>query len=288
MPENCGELQKQDDLLTINEIKEIVRAASNCGITKVRLTGGEPLVRSDILDICRVVSQTPGIVELCLTTNGVLLTKLAEDLKAAGVTRLNISLDSLNPETYCKITRNGNLESAIHGIKAGLLVGFDAIKINSVLIGGINDNDILDLLELTRRYNANVRFIEMMPIGESAEWAETRFLSASKVLELSPELEKIGADGVAQLYKLPGGIGTVGLISPISSHFCPTCNRIRVASDGTLKPCLHSAEEINLRGLKGKDLEEAISSAIFRKPQKHKLDEGEISSSIKNMNEVGG
>jgi len=288
MPENGVEKHRHEDIMSIEEITEIVRAASVCGITKVRLTGGEPLVRKGIIDICRKVSETPGICELCLTTNGILLPQFAEDLKSAGVTRLNISLDSLDPVTFKEITRTGSLESALEGVSAALRIGFSSIKINAVLIGGVNDSEILGLLELTRKNNANVRFIEMMPIGECAGWAESRFISASRVLEIAPELEDVGADGVAKLYRLPGGLGTVGLISPISSHFCPTCNRIRVASDGILKPCLHSAEEINLRGLRGPELEEVIRSAIFGKPQKHMLSAGNISGSVRNMNEIGG
>ena len=288
MPERGVEKLRHEDILSIDEITEIVRAAAVCGITKVRVTGGEPLVRGGIVEICRAISETPGIRELCLTTNGILLPKFASDIKAAGVKRLNISLDSIDSETYKKITRTGTLESALTGVKTALETGFDAVKLNAVLIGGVNDGDILSLLELTRRYNVNVRFIEVMPIGECADWAESRFLSVSHVLDVAPDLQDVGADGVAKLYKLPGGLGTVGLISPISSHFCPTCNRIRVAADGMLKPCLHSAEEINLRGLSGEGLETAIRSAIMKKPQKHKLDMGEISASTRNMNAIGG
>jgi len=288
MPE-CGVTRRRhEDMLTVEEIAEITRAAAACGITKVRVTGGEPLVRKGIIEICRRISKTPGVSELCLTTNGIFLPEFADDLKAAGVTRLNISLDSLDPETYKEITRNGTLESALHGVNTAISTGFDAIKINAVLIGGVNDSDVLALLELTRRHNTNVRFIEMMPIGECAGWAENRFVSASHVLEIAPELTDIGTDGVAKLYRLPGGLGTVGLISPISSHFCPSCNRIRIASDGKLKPCLHSAEEIELRGVRGAELEELIRSAILGKPQRHMLDSGEISGSVRNMNAIGG
>ena len=288
MPE-CGvKKRSHEDILSIEEIAEIVAAASACGITKVRVTGGEPLVRSGIVDICRIVSQTPWIRELCLTTNGILLPKYAKDLKAAGVDRLNISLDSIDPETYKEITRTGNLNDALLGIQSALDTGFDAIKINAVLIGGVNDLEILSLLELTVRHNVNVRFIEVMPVGECADWAESRFLSVSRVLELAPDLLDVGVDGVSKLYKLPSGLGTVGLISPISSHFCPTCNRIRVAADGMLKPCLHSADEINLRGLHGTQLVDAIRSAISCKPRKHKLDMGEISESARNMHAIGG
>lgn len=288
MPEEGVKKRRHEDILTIEEIEEIVQASASCGITKVRVTGGEPLVRKGIIDICQRVASIAGIRELCLTTNGILLPGFADKLKAAGVNRLNISLDSVDPDSYAKITRNGSLEGALAGLKAALDAGFKDVKINAVLIGGLNDGEIPDLLELTRRYRANVRFIELMPIGECAGWAQSRFVSASMVLEIAPELAEAGSDGVAKLYRLPGGLGTVGLISPISSHFCPSCNRIRISSDGKLKPCLHSAEEINLRGLHGEELESAIRSSIFEKPQKHGLDSGGISGSARNMNEIGG
>jgi cyclic pyranopterin phosphate synthase len=288
MPEAGVEKRSHDDILSVEEISEIVRAAAACGITKVRVTGGEPLVRGGIIEICRKISETPGIRELCLTTNGILLPKFAGALKSAGVRRLNISLDSLDPVAYSRITRTGTLESALDGVKTALDTGFEAVKINAVLIGGVNDGEILHMLDLTRRSKVNVRFIEVMPVGECAEWAEERFISASRVLEIAPDLQDIGTDGVAKLYKLPGGLGTVGLISPISSHFCPTCNRIRIAADGMLKPCLHSADEIALRGLHGHELEDAIRSAISQKPRKHSLDEGGTSASARNMNAIGG
>lgn len=288
MPEDGVVKRRHEDILSVDEIEEIVRAAAACGIRKIRVTGGEPLVRGGIIEICRRISDTRGIRELCLTTNGILLPKYADELKAAGVRRLNISLDSLDPETYKRITRNGTLEAALDGVRIALNAGFDAVKINAVLMGGVNDNEIWRMLDLTLRYKVNVRFIEVMPIGQCAQWAEERFVSAARVLEAAPELTDIGVDGVAKIYQLPGGLGTVGLISPISSHFCPTCNRIRIAADGMLKPCLHSADEINLRGLHGTELEEAIRSAISQKPRKHNLDTGEISASARNMNAIGG
>ena len=288
MPEGGVAKRRHEDVMPVERITEIVQASAACGITKVRVTGGEPLVRGGIIDICSAISATPGICELCLTTNGILLPKYAAELKAAGVRRLNISLDSLDPATYREITRIGELDAALDGVKAALDTGFEAVKVNAVLIGGMNESGISHMLDLTLKYKVNVRFIELMPIGESARWAEERFVDASKVLQIAPELKDIGADGVAKLYKLPGGLGTVGLISPISSHFCPTCNRIRIASDGKLKPCLHSAEEIDLHDLHGPELEDTIRGAISKKPQKHNLDTGEISSSARNMNAIGG
>ncbi|MDR2569934.1 MAG: GTP 3',8-cyclase MoaA [Oscillospiraceae bacterium] len=288
MPETGVKKLRHEDVLTVEEIAEIVRAAAACGICKVRVTGGEPLVRRGIIEICKSISEIESIREICLTTNGILVPQFAEQLKSAGVNRLNISLDSLSQVTYNEITRNGNLNDALTGIDAALDAGFDAIKINAVLIGGVNDNVIPALLELTRKKKVNVRFIELMPVGECAQWAKTRFISAQSVLQIAPELCEVGTDGVSKLYMLPDGLGTVGLISPISSHFCPTCNRIRITADGMLKPCLHSAEEINLRGLHGEKLVSVIRNAIANKPRKHRFDEFEHSKAARNMNAIGG
>jgi cyclic pyranopterin phosphate synthase len=287
MPEKGVEKLRHQDILTVEEIGEIVSAAAALGIRKVRLTGGEPLVRRGILDICRLVAATEGIEETCLTTNGILLPKFAADLRAMGVTRLNISLDTLDPARYTELTRGGDLADALRGLDAARDAGFGRIKINTVLIGGVNDGETRRIVELTRGGDTHVRFIELMPIGESADWASERFLENSAVLRAVPELVAAGSDGVARLYKLPGAVGTVGLISPISSHFCPDCNRIRVTSDGKLKPCLHSADEIPLRGLHGDELLEAMRNGLFSKPQRHFIDEAG-SGSLRNMNEIGG
>jgi len=288
MPE-CGiKKMRHEDIISVEEVSEIVRAAASCGIRKVRITGGEPLVRRGIVDICRLIAVAEGIDEVCLTTNGILLPKFAEELKSVGVNRINISLDSLDRVTYNEITRFDALDDALEGLRVALETGFDAVKVNAVLIGGVNDSEILNLLELTQLHKVDVRFIELMPIGECTDWAASRFVSAQHVLSLAPELQEVGTDGVSKKYMLPGGLGTVGLISPISSHFCPSCNRIRITSDGTLKPCLHSAEEVMLRGLHGTELETAIRNAIFGKPRKHVLDEGDFSAALRNMNAIGG
>jgi len=287
MPESGIKKLDHSDILTVEEIAEIMKAAALCGITKVRITGGEPLVRRGIIEICKTVSETAGINDICLTTNGTLLPKFAPQLKSAGVNRLNISLDSLDIIKYNEITRTGTLNEALAGIDAAFEAGFDTIKINTVLIGGMNESSIPEMIELTRKKNIDVRFIELMPIGERSGWAKSRFIKAQCVLQAVPDLIEAGTDGVAKLYKLPDGIGTVGLITPISSHFCPTCNRIRITPNGTLKPCLHSPEEINLRGLHGPELEETIRSAIYKKPKKHELNDKK-SSQKRNMNEIGG
>ena len=286
MPEQGVEKRYRSDILSVEEIEEIVRAAVDCGMRKVRVTGGEPLVRRGIIEICRRIAAIPDVQELCITTNGTLLHRYASQLREAGVSRLNISLDTLDGDKYANITRV-EPERYSDGIDAALDAGFDNIKINTVLMGGVNDDEIPAMVALTKK-NINVRFIELMPIGECAGWSKDRFISNSKVLEMVPELSEVGSSGVAKLYRLPGATGTVGLISPISSHFCPTCNRIRVTSDGKLKPCLHSSDEVNLRGLHGQALVDTIRSAVRIKPKQHHLDEGYRSESRRNMNAIGG
>jgi len=288
MPESGVGKLRHEDILRIEEIEEIVRAAAQLGVAKVRITGGEPLVRRGITEICRRVSSVPGITETCLTTNGVLLPKLAPELRGAGVQRLNISLDSLDAETYKAITRGGDLSDALLGIEAALSAGFDKIKINTVLIGGVNDRELRAIAEMSATACIHVRFIEMMPVGDAAGRVQGRFLSGGSVLESAPDLEPAGVDGVARLYAFPGAPGTVGLINTVSEPFCAGCNKIRVTSDGNLKPCLHSAGEIRLRGLHGRGLVETMRDAIFGKPLKHNLDGYIQSASMRDMNEIGG
>jgi cyclic pyranopterin phosphate synthase len=286
MPEKGVQKLRHEDILSVEEIGAIIRAAAKCGITKVRVTGGEPLVRRGIIDIIREVAAVPGIRETCLTTNGTLLPEYAAELRAAGVARVNISLDSLKEDVYRSVTRVGELGVALRGLDAALQCGFERVKVNAVLIGDVNDGEIRELIGLTRR-GVHVRFIELMPIGECSDWNRGRFLGGGAVLLAAPELIPCGTEGVAALYKMPGADGTVGLISPVSSHFCGTCDRIRVTADGRLKPCLHSPDEIPLRELRGAALEDAIRRAILGKPSGHALSRG-ASESLRGMNAIGG
>lgn len=274
------------DILSVEEIEEIVRAAVACGICKVRVTGGEPLVRRGVLEICRRIAAIEGVGELCITTNGVLLPKYAKELRLAGVNRLNVSLDTLRPTVYRSITRVGTLQNVLDGLKVAKEAGFRHIKLNCVLIGGVNDNEIADFVDLTEREDYEVRFIELMPIGECAGWNQRRFIPAERVLEAVPALEPTAMSGVARLYRVPGWKGAVGLIRPMSACFCPMCNRIRITADGRLKPCLHSNQEILLQGLHGAALQEAIANAILEKPEQHHLEHG--SESRRTMNRIGG
>lgn len=278
------------EMMAYEEIEESVRAAAELGITKLRVTGGEPLVRKGIVDLCGRLSMVPGIGELCMTTNGTLLKQYAPELKCAGVKRLNISLDTLRPERYAYITRIGTLADALEGLETALATGFERIKINTVLIGGFNDDEIGDLARLSVRYPVDVRFIELMPMRDIYAFSKDAYVSNGIVLErLAGKLEPVDSDGVAKRYRLSGAQGKVGLISPVSSRFCSSCNRIRLTADGRLKPCLHSAEEICILGKSFEEKKELFRKAILAKPGWHdELNAEHPSCSVRNMNEIGG
>lgn len=280
--------KQKRELLSFDELYNICVEAVNCGISKIRITGGEPLVRSGIIDFCKKVSNISGLNELTMTTNGSLLKYYASQLKSAGVSRLNISLDTLNPTRFNLITSTESYNEVLEGIKEAQKCGFKGIKINCVLIGGFNDDEIKDFVSLTKDNDIVVRFIELMPIGESANWQSDKFVSNEKVLQTVPELKMQSFDGVAQMYKVDGYKGYVGLIRPMSDKFCGVCNRIRVTSDGKIKPCLHSKDEFDLRGLVGSDLKDMIEKAILSKPQSHSLEHTCCSNSTRFMNEIGG
>lgn len=280
--------EERMELLSIAELTEVGQAAIRCGVEKIRLTGGEPLVRPGILDLCRGLKAVPGLRELTLTTNGALLAPMALALKQAGVDRLNVSLDTLKPDRFRAITRCGRLEDVLRGLEAAEQAGFVGTKLNVVLMGGVNDDEIPAFAALTRQKAYSVRFIELMPMGVCARWPNERFLSANAVLNALPELVFLGQKGVAAEYRLPEGRGSIGLIRPMSHAFCGDCNRVRVTADGKLKPCLHSAQEFDLRGLHGQALDSAIRSAVGLKPPSHRLVEERHSEAGRNMHEIGG
>ena len=287
MPEEGVCKREHREMLTLEELAEVAAACVVCGVRKIRLTGGEPLVRRGIVELCRQLRAIPDLRELCLTTNGSLLPDLAAPLRAAGVDRLNISLDTLRPERFAQMTRLGQLSDVLEGVRAAEDAGFRDLKFDTVLIGGFNDDEIADFAALTRDHPWEMRFIELMPMGPCADWDRACFLSADTVLERLPELEQIESSGVARRYRLPGAAGTIGLISPVSHDFCADCRRIRVTADGKLKGCLHSAEELPLRGLHGGALEAAIRRGIEQKPARHHLSERK-SDTPRNMNQIGG
>lgn len=286
MPESGVESLCHSDILSIEEIVEIVKVASKNGIKKIRLTGGEPLVRRGFINLCKQISEINEIEDIAITTNGVYLKEMADELFENKVRRINFSLDTLIKEKYNDITRRNDFDKTMESLFYAIKKGFK-VKINVVLIGGFNDDEIQDFVNLANKYDLEVRFIELMQIGETANWSKDKFVSNKIVLEKVPELEFDGVSGVAKIYKIKGQKGRIGLISPISCSFCEDCNRIRLTSDGKLKPCLHSKDEINLKGLSGEELEEVFKRGIYEKPEKHHLEDGK-SESARDMNKIGG
>lgn len=286
MPESGVKSLCHSDILSIEEIVEIVKVASKNGIKKIRLTGGEPLVRRGFINLCKQISEINEIEDIAITTNGVYLKEMADELFENKVRRINFSLDTLVKEKYNDITRRNDFDKTMESLFYAIKKGFK-VKINVVLIGGFNDDEIQDFVNLANEYELEVRFIELMQIGETANWSKDKFISNKIVLEKVPKLEFDGVSGVAKIYKIKGQKGRIGLISPISCSFCEDCNRIRLTSDGKLKPCLHSKDEINLKGLSGEELEEVFKRGIFEKPEKHHLEDGK-SESARDMNKIGG
>lgn len=290
MPEEGIAKKAHEDMMTAEETIMAIKAAAELGIRKIRITGGEPLVKRGIIKLCAGIRGIPGIEELCMTTNGTLLPQFAKDLKAAGVSRLNISLDTLDPEKYRHITRIGEMKDAMAGIQAAEEAGFEKLKINNVLMGGFNDDEIRAFVDLTKDRPIEVRFIELMPIGGGIGFDKAGFVSCDTVLERVPELENLNQEeGVARLYRLPGAAGRVGLIRPVSCDFCQGCNKIRLTADGKLKPCLHSDQEISLKGLEQPQMKEVLRAAIMDKPQKREeLNADSPSRAGRDMNQIGG
>ncbi len=292
MPPGTVEKKPHSDIISEEEIISCVKAAVNLGIKKIRLTGGEPLIKKNIINIVKKIKSVQGVEELCLTTNGVLLSKLARDLKSAGLDRINISIDSLNEEKYKYITGGGNIKDVLEGIDVAYKTGFKKIKLNVVLIGGFNDDEIEDFANMTIDRDIDVRFIELMPMYDSGDFDKNAFIPYTVVLDKlkNRNLEVIEKDGgVAKLYKIPNAKGNIGLISPVNNHFCSECNRIRLTADGKIKPCLHSSDEINIKGLDDIQMKKKLEEAIYKKPEKHdELSYTSRSKAHRNMNQIGG
>jgi cyclic pyranopterin phosphate synthase len=281
MPEAGVDLMSHYDILSYEEIYTVAKAAAELGINRIRLTGGEPLVRAGIADLISLLAGIETIEDLSLTTNGILLAQYATGLKEAGLQRVNISLDTLKPDRFRQITRCGNLADTLRGIEAARAAELTPVKINVVVMAGVNDDEITDFAAKTVTDGWNVRFIELMPVS-SNEPVSDKLVSVSEIrkrLETMGKLEpwKVDAgNGPAKYFRLPGASGTVGFISPVTEHFCFQCNRLRLTADGKLRPCLLSEAEIDLKGpLRGgapvEELKNLISQAIANKPKGHQL-----------------
>lgn len=305
MPPEGVEQMNHLDILRYDEIIQIIKIAAEDGVKHIRLTGGEPTVRKGLVDLVREIAEIPGIESIAMTTNGVLLPKMARDLKEAGLTRVNISLDTLDPEQFRAVTRVGNVEDVLAGVHAAFEVGLTPVKINTVAVRSLNQ-DFLGFARMSIDKPIHVRFIEYMPVGESSGtdgcgWGEDDVISAEEILEIInsaaqaeglPVLEPSGPTvegwGPARYYKFAGAQGTVGFISALSNHFCSTCNRVRLSADGKLRSCLFSDDETDIKtALREGGYEaakQAFEQAIFAKPEEHFHRVG----TARKMSQIGG
>jgi len=292
MPPEGIEKKRHQDILSLEDIYRIIKESTRLGIKKIRFTGGEPLVRMGLPNLIKNVSKLEGIKEITMTTNGILLSKYIKELNEAGLNRVNISLDTLKPERYKDITRGGDFNKVIEGIKSAQENDMKPIKINTVLMKGFNDDEIEDFAKLTVNHDIIVRFIELMPFGENHSWTKGKYLSNEHVLEKIDNLKEIDYEkgSPSRYYKIKGSKGKIGLINPISRHFCATCNRIRLTADGNIKPCLHSDLEVDMKKYLDSDenIYKGLLKAIRKKPSKHHINEEGYNPIKRDMNKIGG
>ncbi|MGA2671155.1 MAG: GTP 3',8-cyclase MoaA [Dehalococcoidia bacterium] len=297
MPPEGVPQMSHNEILSYEEIRAVVQAAAELGINKIRLTGGEPLVRADLPNLIKMLSQIEGIQELSLTTNGTLLKKYARKLKQAGLSRVNVSLDTLKPDKFQYITRLGKLKDVLEGIEAAKEAGFQPVKINTVVMRGINDDEILDFARMTYKDGWHVRFIELMPFKGIAEFVPSfelqQHISLLGKLEPCPDSIRIAGNGPAMCYRLSGAKGTIGFISPLTeTSFCSRCNRMRLTPDGKLRPCLLGEDEIDLKmplrnNASLEELKRLILKAVASKLEHH-VEGGNVRLVKRKMSQIGG
>jgi len=290
-----------ENIMRFEEILQVVQVAAQQGIDEIRLTGGEPLIRQGLPDLVHMIAGVPGIQDISLTTNGLLLDKLAFPLAEAGLKRINVSLDTLNPEKFSRITRGGSFDKVWRGLEAADAAGLAPLKINAVALKGVNDDEILDLARLSVQHPWQIRFIELMPIKNQAPWGEgfpspsDCYLSVRAILEIlkplgiEPAGEKAAGSGPAQQYSIPGATGRLGIISALGDQFCETCNRLRLTADGYLRPCLMNDGEVYILDAirKGEPLLPLLQKAVLNKPRQHELAQDRPPSG-RTMTQIGG
>lgn len=303
MPEEGMKFEPAENLLTYDQIVEVVRAGARLGITKLRITGGEPLVRPGLPSLVAELAEIPGIRDISLTTNGILLAEHAHALRDAGLRRVNISLDTLDPARFRFIARRGELTRVLEGIEAAAEAGFSPIKLNCVLLKGVNEDEIGAFLEMAAKRPLHVRFIEYMPIGHADDNWRSHYLPLTRVLEIAAELglkiapmDEVAGNGPSEDYRIEGGTGSFGLIHPISDHFCQRCNRLRLTSDGSMKPCLYWVDELNVKDALGdpEAMERLFLRAMAIKPLNHEMAEKLANAAqtheptARRMSQIGG
>ncbi len=301
MPKEGLQWQPRADQLSVEEIVRVAATAAQGGVKRVRLTGGEPLVHPQVVEIVRRIASIQNIEEVSLTTNAMLLEKLAQPLADAGLKRVNISLDSLDADKFRRITRGGKLHRVWNGIAAAERAHLAPIKLNTVVVRGLNADEIPALARLTMEHEWHVRFIEVMPIGNAQDWGEgfpapnERYVSVQEmrdqlsIFDLQPSTTPQGS-GPARTYRIPGALGTIGFISPLGEHFCQNCNRLRLTSDGKLRACLVMPKEVSVRDAVrgGTSLERFFEQAIAQKPEHHNMLTAIPVGSQRGMSQLGG
>lgn len=297
MPEGFKGFEVPENWLTFEEIERVISAFTRLGVRRVRLTGGEPLVRKNLPDLIRQLSALKGLDDLSLSTNASLLSTYAEDIKQAGVSRINVSLDTLNAEQFTKVTGNGKLDQVLAGLQAAKKAGLSPLKINTVAMKGINDHEFIDLVKYCAEMDFTLRFIETMPVGSTGRNASKNYMDLQQVIDqLNEEFELIPSlfpgGGPARYFKVKDTDLHIGFITPISQHFCDTCNRVRIAVDGTLYLCLGDEHKIELRpllraGISDSELEEVILKSMDLKPRNHEFN-SKPENVIRFMSMTGG
>ncbi len=298
MPSKGLKFFRNSEIMTDGEIVRFVRIAHKHGLRKVRFTGGEPLLRKNIVKLIASIKNI-GIADVSLTTNGTMLASLAEDLKKAGLDRVNISLDTMKADRYKEITRKGDIARVWEAIKEAERVSLSPVKINMVPIRGINDDEILSFAALTFEKDYHIRFIEFMPASSDGIWRREKCVSSKEILDAisilgNLESFKFRGEGPSRNYRINGAVGVIGIISPISDHFCNSCNRLRLTSIGRIRPCLFSEEEIDIKtpmrnGASDEEVENLFLQAIKVKPERHLINENKtVSEHIKTMSKIGG
>ncbi len=299
MPEEGVDSVGHGGVLSYEELLRIAAAAARLGVRKIRVTGGEPLVRKGVVGFVQQLAELPGQPEITLTTNGLLLGDLAGELKQAGLSRVNISLDSLREDRFEQITRRPGLQRVLDGIHQAAAVGLTPLKINMVPLRGVNADEIADFGRLTLQHPWEVRFIEFMPVSGGLGYSDENRFSAQEIMTelesvgpLTP-VERSGPAGPARLFRFRESLGQVGVIPAVSNHFCSECNRLRVTADGRIRPCLLCSDELDIRdalraGAVDEELEKILLNAVIAKPKQHRVGEKDYQEGRRGMQQIGG
>jgi cyclic pyranopterin phosphate synthase len=298
MPPGGSELSRKEEILSLEEILKLVKHGVSLGVNKIRITGGEPLVRKGIISLVNQIAEIKGIDDIAMTTNGVFLKEFATQLKSSGLSRLNISLDTMREDRFAEITRGGNIADVFDGVEAVLKAGFKGTKMNAVVMRGDNDDEIHDFVRYIMERDIELRFIELMASGWKDMVDEDRFMPTSEIMErvrgigeFVPDKQRVGG-GPATIYRIKGALGSIGFISAVSKPFCKTCNRLRLTSDGKLRSCLLTGGEVDIKdilrssNLDEKEIQDRLTEAFFKVTDMKPIVHSGRNRAV--MNQIGG